>query len=92
MSESTRTEAAERARDRATAAAADRLLNDPVLREALDELSNEQIQLALFAATPDMREDARRQVVGLDRLRASLRAAVEHVAAKHGGPDPARFE
>lgn len=66
---------------RAAAAAAQRLLNDPFLSEALDEQVMRHSDGALRGLTVEAREYARLRVLAVMDLRADLASVVENWAA-----------
>jgi hypothetical protein len=61
------------------AAGADRLLNDPILTEALDELVRMHTQRAIVDNDPLTRESSRNMVLAIGELRNALSGAIEYV-------------
>lgn len=62
---------------REAAAAAERLLADPYLREALDEITRRQTERAIVSPDAMQRETARLMVLAIGELRADLMAVIE---------------
>jgi hypothetical protein len=61
------------------AAGAERLLGDPVLQGALDEIVARETERAVFLTDAGERELARMMVLVVGRLRSDLRGAIEWV-------------
>lgn len=61
------------------AAGAERLLADPVLNGALDEIVARETERCVFLSDANERERARLMVLTVERLRADLRGAIEWV-------------
>jgi hypothetical protein len=68
------------------AAGAERLLSDPILTEALDELVRMHTQRAIVDTDPLTRESSRNMVLAIGELRNALSGAIEYVleARKQG--------
>lgn len=65
--------------ERQAAEAAQRLLADPVLTEALNEIVAIETERAIVLSDRRARRDARMMVLAIGRLRTALEAAVAHV-------------
>lgn len=63
---------------REAAGAAERLLNDPWLKETLDELVIANTQAAIQEADAEKREAARQMVLAIGALRATLTGVFEN--------------
>jgi hypothetical protein len=63
---------------REAAAAAERLLRDPFLAEALDEMVANATERAITAPRRSERREARHEVLAIQRLRVNLHAVMEH--------------
>jgi hypothetical protein len=61
------------------ATGAERLLSDPILTEALDELVRRNTETAMLHTDPAMRESARNMVLAIGELRNALKGAIEYV-------------
>jgi hypothetical protein len=58
--------------------AAERLLNDPFLTEALNEIVGINTERAIAAALPEEREKSRQMVLAVDALRTELKSVFEY--------------
>ena len=63
---------------REAATAATRLLNDPFLAEALDEMVADATQRAITGAKAIERREARHEVLAIHRLRINLQSVMQH--------------
>jgi hypothetical protein len=63
---------------REAAAAAERLLRDPFLAEAFDEMVSAATQTAITGRVADERETARQKVLAIMELRANLQSVCEN--------------
>lgn len=63
---------------REAAAAATRLLNDPYLAEALDEMVANATERAIAAPKRAERREGRHEVLAIQRLRVNLHAVMEN--------------
>lgn len=61
------------------AAGAERLLSDPILTEALDELVRQHTQRAMLDHNAEVREASRNLVLAIGELRNALAGAIEYV-------------
>jgi hypothetical protein len=61
------------------ATGAERLLSDPILTEALDELVRQHTQQAMLHTDPAVREASRNMVLAIGELRNALKGAIEYV-------------
>jgi hypothetical protein len=61
------------------ATGAERLLSDPILTEALDELVRQHTQQAILNTDPAERERSRNLVLAIGELRNALAGAIEYV-------------
>lgn len=61
------------------ATGAERLLSDPILTEALDELVRRHTQQAILHTDPAEREKSRNLVLAIGELRNALQGAIEYV-------------
>jgi len=62
---------------REAGAAAERLLADPYLKEALDEMIQRHTDLAIRGMGADQREESRNLVLAILELRGTLRSVLE---------------
>jgi len=69
---------------------AERLLADPVLQGALDEIIRNETERAILLADPAERERARLTVLTVQRLRNDLRSAIEWVLEARNRANTAR--
>lgn len=63
---------------REAGAAAQRLLTDRYLAEALNEMVSMETEKAIMGPTPEAREQARQQVLAVNQLRVNLQAVAEN--------------
>ena len=63
---------------REAGAAAQRLLHDPFLKEALDEMVADATQRAIIANDRAERREARHEVLAIQRLRVNLESVFQH--------------
>jgi len=69
---------------REAATAAERLLNDRFLQEALDEMIQMATEAAITGDTRDARRDGRYLALAILKLRGNLQAVVDHVRSAAG--------